>query len=131
MQVVRDPLNAFVQTSGVSRDTGRGRVFDNGRETALDRNSQTPVNEVSEDPGSGSDAVFISDAARQSLAQQEVIPVNRGESSRPSYQYDPFQEASGLSASQQKALQAYSSNQQFNRELEGSGEYLGGVDIIV
>ena len=29
------------------------------------------------------------------------------------------------------ALQAYSSNQQFNRETEGSGEYLGGVDIFV
>lgn len=75
--------------------------------------------------------VQISDAARQAAAYQQVVPTTRAESSQASYQYYRPVEQNSLPASNQRALQAYTSTQQISRETQGSGEFLGSVDLFV
>lgn len=131
MQIVNNQLNTLISNSGASRETGRSREQDDVRGQTDIRSRNAQSTQQSNNSG-GTDEVFISDAARQSLEQQEVLPANRGEPAQSSYQYYPFpEEQEGLSTSQQKALQAYSSNQQISRETEGSGEFLGTVDTFV
>jgi len=73
--------------------------------------------------------VQISDAARRAAQQREVVATERSDKSYRGYQVYPFPENVDLSLSQQRAMQAYASNQQMSR-TDGSGEFLGSIDIF-
>lgn len=75
--------------------------------------------------------VQISEAARQAASFQQVAPVNRSEAGQSGYQYYRPAEQRELPAANQRALQAYAATQQSSREFQGSGEFLGGVDLFV
>jgi len=77
------------------------------------------------------DDVQISEAARQAASNQQIVSTNRSESSQSSYQYYQPVEQSSLPSANQRALQAYTNTQQISRETEGSGEFLGSIDLFV
>lgn len=75
--------------------------------------------------------VQISEAARQAASAGQALPINNSESSRPSYQYYRAAEQESLPNNSQKALQAYTLNRHIGAESQGTGEYLGGIDLFV
>lgn len=77
------------------------------------------------------DEVQISEAARQAVSNQQIASVNRSEAGQPRYQYYQSIEQSTLPSSNQRALQAYTTTQQISREAQGSGEFLGSIDLFV
>lgn len=98
----------------------------------LQQQAAEPVRARNDKPASPQqDDVQISEAARQAASYQQILPTNRSESSQSSYQYYPSVEQSSLPSSNQRALQAYTNTQQISRESEGSGEFLGSIDLFV
>lgn len=126
MQINGNPLQSLYDNSVTGRDKRSDRPFSDAPKKPNDQAAYDQQD------------VEISDAARQAAANQQVVPVNRSESNQSNYsqndshQYYPSSASSeGLSSGQQRALQAYSATQQISRESEGSGEFLGGVDVFV
>ena len=82
-------------------------------------------------PSAQQEEVQISEAARQASAAQQIVPTNRSESTQANYQYYRPVEQGELPSSKQRALQAYTNTQQISREAQGSGEFLGSIDLFV
>lgn len=123
MQINSGVTTILTNTSLPSRDSNR--LDEQPAERARRQNQERQ-------PAQGQNStVEISDAARQAASQQQVAPPTRSESNQNTYQYYPSDRNDNLTTSQQRALQAYGSNQQLGREAEASGEFLGGVDIFV
>ena len=125
MQIPGNQLQPLLN-NGATRDSTRI-----GNESERTRAKFEITDDAKTSADQQSDDVQISDAARQALIQQEVIPLNRSEQSQASYEYYPFPESNSLPTQQQKALQVYTSNQQFSRETETNGEYLGSIDLFI
>ena len=104
-----------------------------GREdTRLQEQSLERVREREQKaPSAQQDEVQISEAARQAATAQQIVPTNRSEASQANYQYYRSQEQGELPSSKQRALQAYTNTQQISREAQGSGEFLGSIDLFV
>lgn len=97
------------------------------REQALERARQ----QEQRAPSAQQEEIQISEAARQAATAQQIVPTNRSESTQSNYQYYRPLEQGDLPASKQRALQAYTNTQQISREAQGSGEFLGSVDLFV
>ncbi|MBA53383.1 MAG: hypothetical protein CMK89_02920 [Pseudomonadales bacterium] len=82
-------------------------------------------------PSAQQEEVQISEAARQASAAQQIVPTNRSEATQSNYQYYRPVEQDELPSSKQRALQAYTTTQQISREAQGSGEFLGSIDLFV
>lgn len=82
-------------------------------------------------PSAQQEEVQISEAARQASVAQQIVPTNRSEATQSNYQYYRPVEQGELPSSKQRALQAYTNTQQISREAQGSGEFLGGIDLFV
>ncbi len=99
------------------------------------RLQQQPVEQARErnqkPPSAQPEEVQISEAARQAANAQQIVPANRSESGQASYQYYQPVDQTDLPSSRQRALQAYTTTQQISRESQGSGEFLGSIDLFV
>lgn len=119
---IGSPIQAYVNGSVQSQDSARQDALRQaGREQEKARQSAASFT-IDQD-------VQISDAARRAAQQREVVATERSDKSYRGYQVYPFPENVDLSLSQQRALQAYASNQQMSR-TDGSGEFLGSIDIF-
>lgn len=120
---INSSTNNYLATTLPSRDQ------DHLEQQSLGRAGKKPVPEQPPrfEPGVSSD---ISEAARQAANQQQVIAVNASERNQSTYQYYPSERKENLTSVQQKALQAYDTNQQMSREDQVSGEFLGGLDVF-
>lgn len=74
--------------------------------------------------------VQISDGARRSAQQRQVLAGSGAASTQRSPQYYPLPDRGSLSASQQRALQTYSTNQGLSRTIDARSEFLGSVDVF-
>jgi hypothetical protein len=122
MRISGSPLQTLVSNSLLGRDDNRLR--EQPAERARNRDQQRQQSAQQAD-------LQISEAARQAASGQQITPVNRTQASQSSYQYYPSVTQEGLPSSNQRALQAYNNTQQISRESEGSGEFLGGIDVFV
>lgn len=119
---IGSPIQAYVNGSVQSQDSARQDALRQaGREQEKARQSAASFT-IDQD-------VQISDAARRAAQQREVVAPERSDKSARGYQVYPFPENVDLSMSQQRALQAYASNQQMSR-TDGSGEFLGSIDTF-
>lgn len=119
---VGSPIQAYVNGSIQSQDPLRQEQI---RQTAREQEQarqREPAFTVDPD-------VQISDAARRVAQQREVVATEKSDKSTRNYQVYPFPENVGLSTPQQRALQAYSTNQNLGR-TDGSGDFLGSVDVF-
>lgn len=117
-------VNNTLQTRDVQRQQVQQDVYD--QEKLRQRQQQT----VGAQPD-----VQVSDAARRAAQNQTVdtqsVPApGKSANAQRSYQYYPFPDNSGLSASQQRAVQTYSNNQHLSRVDGGKSEFLGSVDVF-
>lgn len=122
MRVSGGGLQSYV-SNGLS-----GREDPRLQQSSLDRARQQ---EAAPQKPPQPEEVQISDAARQAAATRQIVPTNRTESSQANYQYYRPLEQADLPSSKQRALQAYTNTQQISREAQGSGEFLGSIDLFV
>lgn len=115
------PIQAYVKGSVQSQDSVRVDALHQA-EREQEKARQTTSFTIDQ-------AVQLSDAARRVAQQREVVATERSDKSYRGYQVYPFPENVALSLSQQRALQAYTNNQQMSR-TDGSGEFLGSIDIF-
>ncbi len=120
---INSSANNYLTTTLPSRDQNQSEPRGLGRAAGKNPADHPPGFE----PGVSSQ---ISEAARQAASQQQVVPVNAGERSQSTYQYYPSERKENLTSLQQRALQAYDTNQQMSREDQASGEFLGGLDVF-
>ncbi|NPU92487.1 MAG: hypothetical protein HPY82_11325 [Gammaproteobacteria bacterium] len=74
--------------------------------------------------------VQISDGVRRSAQQRQVVAASGSASTQRGPQYYPLPDRGSLSASQQRALQTYSTNQGLSRTIDVRSEFLGSVDVF-
>ncbi|HVK98466.1 MAG TPA: hypothetical protein VM553_01575 [Dongiaceae bacterium] len=76
--------------------------------------------------------VQITDAARRSSQQRQVIASNGSASTQRGPQYYAIPDRSSLPAREQRALQTYSDNQGMGRtaNVDPRSEFLGSVDVF-
>ena len=74
--------------------------------------------------------VQISDSARRTARQRQVLASSGSASTQRGPQYYPLPDRGSLSASQQRALQTYSTNQGLSRTIDAKSEFLGSVDVF-
>lgn len=122
MRVGASPIQSYINGSVQSQDRLRQeQLQQTAREQEKARQQQQPST-IEQD-------VEISDAARRVAQQREVVASEKPANAQRNYQYYPFPNNSSLSASQQKALQTYSNNQDLSR-TDNSGDFLGSVDVF-
>lgn len=122
MRINASPIQTYINGTVQSQDPLRQeQIQQTAREQdkARQREQQVAVDR----------AVEISDAARRVAQQREVVPTDRAAKAERGPQYYPFPDNSGLPASQQKALQTYSNNQNLSR-TDSNGDFLGSVDVF-
>lgn len=125
MRISGSSIQSVASNGLQSRD--ENRLQEQPVERARDNITETRQNQAQPQQSD----VQISEAARQASSIQQVVPTSKSAASQPSYQYYRPVEPSTLSSSNQRALQAYSNTQQISREAQGSGEFLGGIDLFV
>lgn len=74
--------------------------------------------------------VQISEGVRRSAQQRQVMATSGSASTQRGPQYYPLPDRGSLSASQQRALQTYSTNQGLSRTIDVRSEFLGSVDVF-
>lgn len=122
MRINASPIQTYINGSNPGQDVQRQEQIQQAaraQEKARERERQASVGESAE----------VSDAARRASQQREVVATDRPAKSQRQPQYYPFPDQSGLSASQQKALQTYSNNQNLSRS-DTNGDFLGSVDVF-
>ena len=128
MRVGGSQIQTLVNNTLQNRDAQRQQVQQDvyEQEKARQRQQQT----VGPEPD-----VQISDAARraaqnQTVQSQTVAAPSQSANTQRNYQYYPYPDHSGLSATQQRAVQTYANNQHLSRVEGGKGEFLGSVDVF-
>ena len=128
MRISGSAIQSAVSNGLQGRDENRliEQPVDRARDAS--QGNQRPAQAPSSPPQSD---VQISEAARKASALQQVVPASRPEAAQTGYQYYRPVEQSTLPSPNQRALQAYTNTQQISREAQGSGEFLGGIDLFV
>jgi len=122
MRVGASPIQTYVNGSVQNQEQLRQEQIQKAaqeQQKTREREQQTTIDQD----------VQISDAARRVAQQREVVATEKSSKSERNYQYYPSPSQEGLSASQQKALQTYSKNQDLSR-TDNSGDFLGSVDVF-
>ena len=122
MRVGGSQIQTLVNNTLQNRDVQRQQAQQTAREQEKTNAREQPSAVFEQD-------VQISDAARRASRNQQVPASDKSASPQRGPQYYPFPDRSGLSASQQKAVQTYASNQDLSR-TDGKGEFLGSLDVF-
>ena len=120
MKINSGPIQTYARTG--LRDAESQRVASQPLERVQRPNSEAPVETTTE----------TSPANPQVVEQAPVVAQVTSTAVQPRHQvYSIPSSNSHLPASRQSAMQAYTSTQQMSREVFGSGEFLGSIDLFV
>ncbi|MGB3620106.1 hypothetical protein FT643_11475 [Ketobacter sp. MCCC 1A13808] len=123
MKISSGPIQTYARTGLRESDNQRtaAQQLERVRRPPGPQQNNAPIEPTTE----------TSQANRQVIEQAPVVAINQNQASQHLHRIYPASTGEHLPPSRQTAMHTYTTTQQMSREAQGSGEFLGTIDLFV